>query len=59
MAPKAPVSVLGAGAWGTALACLLAKKGIPVWLWGRNEAHMARLARERENRRYLPGIPLS
>ena len=49
------IVVLGAGAWGTALALLLARNGRPVRLWTRDAAAAARLARERENRRYLPG----
>ena len=49
------IAVLGAGAWGTALALLLARNGRPVRLWTRDAAAAARLARERENRRYLPG----
>lgn len=52
------VAVLGAGAWGTALACVLADAGRPVWLWGRDEAQRRQLRSLRENRRYLPGIPL-
>ena len=53
-----PVLVLGAGAWGTALACVLADGGRPVWLWGRDEAQRRELRHVRENRRYLPDIPL-
>ena len=49
------IAVLGAGAWGTALALLLARNGRPVRLWTRDAAAAARLAEERENRRYLPG----
>lgn len=52
------VSVLGAGAWGTALAKVLGDKGYPVSLWTRREEHADALARERENRRYLAGISL-
>ena len=51
------IAVLGAGAWGTALALLLARNGQPVRLWGRDAAAAARLAEDRENRRYLPGHP--
>ncbi|HPN79873.1 hypothetical protein, partial [Dokdonella sp.] len=29
-----PVAVLGAGSWGTALAVLLARNGVPTTLWG-------------------------
>jgi len=53
-----PVAVLGAGNWGTALAVLLARKGVPAHLWGRDAALIEDLRRTHENRRYLPGIPL-
>ena len=49
------IAVLGAGAWGTALALLLAGNGSTVFLWTRNAQAAGRLARDRENRRYLPG----
>lgn len=52
-----PVTVLGAGSWGTALAIRLAANGHQVRLWGRNAEHMAALSRERENREYLAGCP--
>lgn len=51
-------AVLGAGSWGTALAALLAEKGVDTVLWGRDPDAMARLVRNRENSRYLPGIRL-
>lgn len=47
------VSVLGAGAFGTALAISLAGKG-PVTLWARDAGDMAK---RRENARRLPGCP--
>ncbi len=50
------VAVLGAGSWGTALALVLSRNGIETPLWGLPE-EIALLQRERENRRYLPGIP--
>ena len=50
------IGVLGAGSWGTALAILLARNGLEVRLWGR-EDEIARLTEDRENRQYLPGIP--
>ena len=56
-ADKPAITVLGAGSWGTALAMQLARNGTPVWLWGRDRAHLAQLAGERANARYLPGIP--
>ncbi len=51
------VAVLGAGSWGTALALLLARNGHDVRLWGHDPEEVAPLCQERENRRYLPGIP--
>lgn len=48
------VGVIGAGSWGTGIAYLLGQKGIRVWLWGRNPAHIAQLQQEHCNRRYLP-----
>ncbi len=47
--------MLGAGAWGTALAISFADKH-KVSLWGRDPARLAELSRERSNRRYLPGV---
>jgi glycerol-3-phosphate dehydrogenase (NAD(P)+) len=51
------LAVLGAGAWGTAIGCVLAKR-LEVSLWARDPA-LARSIREtRRNERYLPGIEL-
>lgn len=51
------IAVLGAGAWGTALAiCLSARHR--VTLWTRNAEHLAELVALRTNQRYLPGQPL-
>lgn len=55
MTSTAPIAVLGAGSWGTALALQLARRGHEVRLWGRSEHDLEKLARHRENRRYLPG----
>ena len=52
-----PITILGAGAWGTARAISLARRQ-PVMLWGRNAAAMQAMAAERENSRALPGITL-
>jgi len=51
---RAPVVVLGAGSWGTALAILLARNGHPVYLWAHNPQHVAAMVEDRCNRRYLP-----
>jgi glycerol-3-phosphate dehydrogenase (NAD(P)+) len=50
------IGILGAGSWGTALAILLARNGLEVRLWGL-EREIRRLAEDRENRQFLPGIP--
>ncbi|MEZ5659025.1 MAG: NAD(P)H-dependent glycerol-3-phosphate dehydrogenase [Burkholderiaceae bacterium] len=51
------VAVLGAGAWGTALACHIARRH-GVVLWVRDPGQCALLASERRNRRYLPDAAL-
>ncbi len=62
MAPIAPLSnlsptvVLGAGAWGTALAIAIARNGHNVILWGRDPEQLASMAKNRENARYLAGV---
>lgn len=59
-ASRLPVLVLGAGAWGTALAIHLARRSPAglVSLWARSSTQAERLAVDRENKRYLPGHTL-
>ncbi len=52
------IAVLGAGAWGTALSVLLARNGYRAWLWDKDSAVLAHLARERAHPRALPGVSL-
>ena len=52
------IAVLGAGSWGTALAMLVARNGFRVKLWDFYTDHLTNLIQDRENKRYLPGIPL-
>ena len=52
------ITVLGAGAWGTALALVLHQNGHHVTLWGHDSAHLAEIAREGTNDKYLPTIAL-
>src|ERR1700750_1084025 len=52
------VSIIGAGAWGTALATVAARAGRDVTLYARDAAHAARIGSARENPR-LPGITLA
>jgi len=49
-----PVTVLGAGSWGTALAIRFARTGRPTRLWGRNRDALLAMAGSRRNERYLP-----
>ena len=51
-------AVIGAGAWGTALAVHLAREGRPTRLWDIDRDHLGKLARDRENKRHLPGVRL-
>jgi glycerol-3-phosphate dehydrogenase (NAD(P)+) len=53
----AGVAVLGAGAWGTALACVLSGR-LKVALWARDRGQAELLARGRRNERYLPGVEI-
>ncbi len=50
------IGILGAGAWGTALAILAERAGAEVALWARRAEQAERLARERENALHLPGV---
>ncbi|WGE33415.1 NAD(P)H-dependent glycerol-3-phosphate dehydrogenase [Actinobacillus genomosp. 1] len=53
---SAPVTVLGAGSYGTALAIALARNGHKTYLWGHQPEKMAVLATERMNNAFLPDI---
>jgi len=57
MASLQSVAVIGAGAWGTALAGVAARAGRDVVLYARDAAHAAAIAASRENAR-LPGVRL-
>ncbi len=56
--PRITTAVIGAGAWGTALAALLAANGHSARLWGRDAEQMALLATTASSPRYLPGVVL-
>jgi glycerol-3-phosphate dehydrogenase (NAD(P)+) len=55
--PSRKITVLGAGAWGTAVALALAARN-DVLLWGRDSAAMQAMDAARENTHYLPGFAL-
>ena len=57
-APRPSVAVLGSGSWGTALAVHLARTGHRTVLWGIETEELDAMARDRVNRRYLPGVTL-
>ncbi len=57
MAPS--VTILGAGAWGTAVATLLAHKGTPVKMWCYEDEVAYDITANHRNKKYLPDITLS
>jgi glycerol-3-phosphate dehydrogenase (NAD(P)+) len=54
------IAVLGGGSWGTALSVVLARSRRPheISLWARDAALVESINSTRENKNYLPGIPL-
>ncbi|HLK86641.1 MAG TPA: NAD(P)H-dependent glycerol-3-phosphate dehydrogenase [Candidatus Binataceae bacterium] len=52
------IAILGAGAWGTALAACLARATHQVTLCARRAEHAAAMRAARENAAYLPGVAL-
>jgi len=53
-----PVTVLGAGSWGTTMAQVLADAGNDVLVWGRNDDVVAEINSSHTNSKYVPGILL-
>lgn len=52
------VAVLGSGSWGTAAAMLLCRNNHNVTLWSRDGDKIAVIAKDLENKEYLPGVKL-
>lgn len=52
-------AVLGAGAWGTTVANLLAKKNISVTIWAFEQETADDINYSKENKKFLPGIKLN
>jgi glycerol-3-phosphate dehydrogenase (NAD(P)+) len=52
------IGIIGAGAWGTALAAILARSGRQVVLWAREAEVVASIRERRENALFLPGTLL-
>jgi glycerol-3-phosphate dehydrogenase (NAD(P)+) len=59
MTDRTHIAVLGAGAWGTALANLAARNAAKVSLWAHDAGHVAEMAATGVNARRLPGVPLA
>ena len=55
----AKIGVIGAGAWGTALAQISAKPGREVRLWAREQAVALDIQQNHQNNQFLPAIDLS
>ena len=53
------VSVIGAGAWGTALAEVISRQGNKVNLWARENSVVKSINTSKTNDLYLPNIKLS
>ena len=53
-----PVFIIGSGGFGTSLAVLLDQCGIPVSLYSAFPQELEAIARDGENKKLLPGIPV-
>ena len=52
------IAVFGDGSWGTVLAILLKNKGLDVSLWGAFKDNIEALNKDRENKKFLPGVKI-
>jgi glycerol-3-phosphate dehydrogenase (NAD(P)+) len=50
------IGIIGAGAFGTGLACAIARADHNVILWGRDATQIAKMQQQRNNQRYLPDV---
>ena len=53
------IGVIGGGAWGTALAQVVARDGEPVTLWAREAEVVEGINRDHVNSLFLSSVPLS
>jgi glycerol-3-phosphate dehydrogenase (NAD(P)+) len=51
------ITVLGSGSWGSGLSLLFASNNFEVSLWSHNASHIENIKTDKENKKYLPGIP--
>lgn len=52
------VTVIGAGAWGSALACVAARAGNETIIWGRSTSTIREINTNHTNEQYLPGLKI-
>jgi glycerol-3-phosphate dehydrogenase (NAD(P)+) len=52
------ITIVGAGAWGTALAIAATRQSVSVSLHARDAAQAQAMQQQRRNERYLPGVDL-
>ena len=52
------ISIIGDGGMGTILGILLCEKNIPTRIWGYDHRQLAQIAKDRENKKFLPGYQL-
>ena len=53
-----PIAIVGAGAWGTALATVVRRAGRDVLIWARSPGIVAEINGSHSNKTYLPDVPL-
>ncbi len=58
MGPMARIGIVGGGAFGTAMACVLRRKGHDIHLWAREAEVVEAINRERANPAFLKGVAL-
>ena len=59
MRKKKVIGILGAGAWGTALAHLMSDNGHEVLIWAYEKEVVESINNQNENIHFLPGIKLN
>ncbi|MFV1982682.1 MAG: NAD(P)H-dependent glycerol-3-phosphate dehydrogenase [Thiohalomonadales bacterium] len=53
---RSKITILGSGSWGSGLALLFANNNFDVTLWSHNVNHINNIKKDKENKKYLPGI---
>lgn len=58
MDSQKPITILGAGSWGTALALYLARRGQTVRMWSIEKSEIEAMQKDKANNRFMPGFTL-